>query len=37
MMGRHDQAISEIKRVVELDPLNLSWSSNLGYFLCFAR
>src|SRR5262249_15636466 len=36
-MRRHDQAISEAKRAVEVDPLFLNWSANLAYVLYFAR
>ena len=36
-MGCHDQAISEIKRARDLDPLSINWSANLGYCLYFAR
>jgi tetratricopeptide (TPR) repeat protein len=36
-MGRHDQAISEIKRARELDPLYIPWNVKLGYLYYFAR
>jgi tetratricopeptide (TPR) repeat protein len=30
MLGRHQEALNEIKRAVELDPLNLNYNDNLG-------
>jgi serine/threonine protein kinase/Tfp pilus assembly protein PilF len=30
VLGRHQEALSEIKRAVELDPLNLKYNDNLG-------
>ena len=30
MLGRHEEALAEIKRAVELDPLNLKYNDNLG-------
>jgi TolB-like protein/Tfp pilus assembly protein PilF/predicted Ser/Thr protein kinase len=30
MLGRHQEALAEIKRAVELDPLNLKYNDNLG-------
>ena len=36
-MGRHDQAIVEIKRARELDPLAIGANANVGYTLFWAR
>ena len=36
-LGRHDEAIAEIRRAQELDPLSLVMRSNVGRFLYFAR
>jgi tetratricopeptide (TPR) repeat protein len=36
-MGRHDEAIAELKRAVELEPLNLKYNSNLGQVYRNAR
>lgn len=36
-MGRHDEAIAEIKRAQALDPLSLSISATVGRILYFAR
>ncbi|MBA7623130.1 Serine/threonine-protein kinase PknD [subsurface metagenome] len=36
-LGRHDEAIAEIKLAQELDPLSLVISRNLGQFFYFAR
>src|SRR5262249_50950851 len=30
ILGRHQEALAEIKRAVELDPLNLQYNTNLG-------
>jgi len=37
LTGRFDEAITESKRVVELDPLSLAKNSFLGMALCYAR
>src|SRR5262249_11509130 len=36
-VGRHDEAIAEMHRTLDLDPLSLVYSSNLGRFLYHAR
>jgi len=36
-MGRHEEAIAEMRRAMELDPLSLVYTSNLGRFLYHAR
>jgi TolB-like protein/DNA-binding winged helix-turn-helix (wHTH) protein/Tfp pilus assembly protein PilF len=36
-VGRHDEAIAEVRRTIELDPLSPLYSSNLGRFLYHAR
>jgi predicted Zn-dependent protease len=36
-MGRHEQAIAEVKRARELDPLSLGVNANTGLVLYFAR
>jgi TolB-like protein/DNA-binding winged helix-turn-helix (wHTH) protein/Tfp pilus assembly protein PilF len=36
-IGRHSEAIAEMRRALELDPLSLVYSSNLGRFLYHAR
>ena len=36
-LGRHDEAIAEIKIAQELDPLSLIISTNLGTFFLYAR
>jgi TolB-like protein/DNA-binding winged helix-turn-helix (wHTH) protein/Flp pilus assembly protein TadD len=36
-VGRHDEAIAEMHRSLELDPLSLVYMSNLGRFLYHAR
>jgi serine/threonine protein kinase len=35
--SRHQEALSHIRRAVELDPLNLQYNSNLGQILCNAH
>ena len=35
--GRDDEALSHLRRAIELDPLNLQYNSNLGQALCNAR
>jgi serine/threonine protein kinase/Tfp pilus assembly protein PilF len=35
--GRDDEALSHLRRAIELDPLNLQYNSNLGQGLCNAR
>ncbi len=35
--NRDEEAISHLRRAVELDPLNLQYNSNLGQILCNAR
>jgi TolB-like protein/Tfp pilus assembly protein PilF len=35
--NRNEEAISHLRRAVELDPLNLQYNSNLGQILCNAR
>jgi TolB-like protein/Tfp pilus assembly protein PilF len=35
--NRNEEAISHLRRAVELDPLNLQYSTNLGQILCNAR
>ena len=35
--NRNQEAISHLRRAVELDPLNLQYNSNLGQILCNAR
>lgn len=36
-VGRHDEAVTEMHRALELDPLSLVYLSNLGRFLYHAR
>ena len=36
-LGRHDEAIAELHRALELDQLSVEFNSNLGYALYFAR
>jgi TolB-like protein/DNA-binding winged helix-turn-helix (wHTH) protein/Flp pilus assembly protein TadD len=36
-VGRHDEAIAEMRRALELDPLSLLYMGNLGRFLYHAR
>ena len=36
-MGRHEEAIAEKKRAVELDPLSLVMNRSLGWTFYFAR
>ncbi|MCM3903561.1 MAG: tetratricopeptide repeat protein [Pyrinomonadaceae bacterium] len=36
-MGRHEQALAEIKRARDLDPLSLNVNVTLGHILCNAR
>ena len=36
-MGRQDEAIAELKRAVELEPLNLKYNSNLAQVYRDAR
>jgi TolB-like protein/tetratricopeptide (TPR) repeat protein/DNA-binding winged helix-turn-helix (wHTH) protein len=36
-LGRHDEAIAEMRRALELDPLSLVYMNNLGRFLYHAR
>ncbi len=36
-MGRHDEAIAEIKRAQELEPLSLTMNRDVGVFYYFAR
>jgi len=36
-VGRHDEAIAQLKRAVELDPLNLNYNDNLGQMYREAR
>lgn len=36
-VGRHDEAIAQMRRALELDPLSPVYSSNLGRFLYHAR
>lgn len=35
--GRHDEAIAEMQRALDLDPLSVVYTSNLGRFLYHAR
>jgi len=37
MMGRHDEALTEIRKAQELDPLSLVINTNIGYIYYFAR
>jgi tetratricopeptide (TPR) repeat protein len=36
-MGRHEEAIAEMKRALELDPLSLATNFSFGYILYLAR
>ena len=36
-VGRHDEAIAEVHRALELDPLSIVYGNNLGRFLYHAR
>jgi adenylate cyclase len=35
--GRHDEAIAEVQRAVELDPLSVLYHHDLGWAICLAR
>jgi tetratricopeptide (TPR) repeat protein len=36
-LGRYDEAIAELHRALQLDPLSIEFNSDLGYALYFAR
>ena len=36
-MGRFDEAIAKEKKALELDPLNILFNTDLGFFLSWAR